>query len=71
MSNITKEEWQDWKQDNVTRAFMEVCSIRVEDAKEILGATAGLDSDTDNFYRGFIAAYQEIKGVRVEDLDDV
>lgn len=71
MSNITKEEWQDWKQNNVTRAYMEVCDLRVQDAKDILSVSAGLDSDTDNFYRGFIAAYQEIKGVRVEDLDDV
>ena len=67
---ISKEEWLDWKQNNITRAFYQACSFRVEDAKDILGASAGLDSDTDNFYRGFIAAYQEMREFKVEDVED-
>jgi len=70
LSNITKEEWNDWKTHDITRAFYQACAFRVEDAKDILGASAGLDSDTDNFYRGFIAAYNEMREFKVEDVED-
>ena len=70
MTQISKEEWTDWKANSVTRAFFQAADYRVDDAKEILGASAGLDSDSDNFYRGFIRAYSEMKEFRIEDLDD-
>lgn len=70
MSSITKEEWIDWKQQDITKAFYAACRIRVEDTKDILAGTAGLDSDSDNFYRGFIAAYAEMVGFSVEDMED-
>ena len=67
---ISKEDWSDWKQLDITKAFYAACRERVEDAKDILGGTAGLDSDTDNFYRGFIAAYVEMREFKVEDMED-
>jgi hypothetical protein len=70
MTQISKEEWSDWKNHVVTRAFFSASDERVEDAKEILSVSAGLDSDNDNFYRGFIQAYTEMRGFRIEDLDD-
>jgi len=66
---ITKDEFVGWKNDQVTEAFYEACKTRLEDAKEILIGQAGLDSDLDNFYRGFIHAYKEMLGFTIEDFD--
>lgn len=70
MSIITKSEWQDWKQNNVTRAFLAAVDMRVEDAKDILSVSAGQEPDQDNYFRGFIAAYREMLEFRVDDLVD-
>lgn len=70
MSIVTKEEWADWKINPVTKAFYSACEQRIEDAKDILAQSAGLDQISDNFYRGFIQAYAEMFGFRIEDLED-
>lgn len=70
MSTITKTEWGDWKQDNITRAFFSAADQRIEDAKDILSVTAGMDVEENNWYRGFIAAYREMQEFRVDDLQD-
>lgn len=70
MSTIKKSEWNDWKQDKVTRAFFAAADMRVEDAKDILSVTAGMDVEENNWYRGFIAAYREMNEFKVDDLED-
>ena len=70
MVGITKTEWSDWKQDNITRAFFSAADQRIEDAKDILSVTAGMDVEENNWYRGFIAAYREMQEFRVDDLQD-
>lgn len=70
MSIITKQEWQDWKINPVTKAFFQAATVRVEDAKDILAQSAGLDSVADNFNRGFIQAYIEMFDFRIDDLDE-
>jgi len=67
---ITKTEFGDWKQDPVTRAFFSAADQRIEDAKDILSVTAGMDVEENNWYRGFIAAYREMQEFRVDDLQD-
>jgi hypothetical protein len=67
---ITKSEWIDWKSNPVTQAFYQACAIRTEDAKAILGNTAGIDPIQDNYMRGFIAAYFEMEDFKIEDLED-
>ncbi len=64
---ITYQEWLDWKQNPITKAFYEACVDRILEAKEILGYSAGLDSNQDNFYRGFVQAYMEMLEFRVEE----
>ncbi len=64
---VTKSDFLDWKSNDVTKAFFEAAEIRVEDAKDILAGTAGLDSCNDNYFRGFIAAYKEMADFRIED----
>lgn len=67
MSFITKEDFLEWKELDVTKAFFAAAAERVEDAKEILANEAGKDPDNDNFFRGFIYAYNEMRDFRVED----
>ena len=70
MSYITKQEWSDWKINPVTKAFFAATNQRVEDAKDILAQSAGLDTLSDNFYRGFIQAYLEMREFRIDDLEE-
>jgi hypothetical protein len=66
---ISKLDFQQWKTDPITEAFMEACQDRIEDTKEILVISAGLDAVNDNFYRGFVRAYQEMLEFRVDEED--
>jgi hypothetical protein len=67
---ISKDDHTRWKYDEVTEAYMEACSTRLNDAKEILINQAGLDQDQDNFYRGFIHAYREMLNFTFEDFEE-
>ncbi len=67
---ISKSEWNDWRTNNVTRAFFAAADQRIEDAKDILAESAGLNPDQDNFFRGFIQAYVEMQGFKVEDVEE-
>ncbi len=68
--SISRSEWSDWKLNDITRAFYVACEQRVEDAKDILASSAGLDPVSDNFYRGFIAAYAEMTEFKVDDVEE-
>ena len=65
--NISKAEFIDWKNGLVTEAFFGAAKEREEDTKELLAMSAGLDPEQDNFLRGFIAAYREMRNFTVED----
>ena len=67
---ISKQEWSDWKINPVTKAFFQAAGMRVEDTKDILAQSAGMDQLADNFYRGFIAAYMEMREFRIDDLEE-
>lgn len=66
---ITREEFSDWRTNPVTRAFMAAAEERIQDAKDILAGSAGLDPNNDNYFRGFVGAYAEMQGFRVEDTE--
>lgn len=70
MQQITSGDFENWKQDPVTQAFMYAVTERIEDAKEVLATQAGLDLNEDNFLRGFIRAYRECLLFRVDDLQE-
>jgi len=65
---MNQSDFLNWKQDPVTQAFQEAMLIRIEDCRDLLEASAGLDQINDNFNRGFIAAYREALDFRVEDI---
>lgn len=66
---ITYQDWLDWRQLPVTKAFYEACIERITEAKDVLAMSAGQDPIQDNMYRGFIRAYLEMLEFRVDQLD--
>lgn len=70
MSRVTKEEWIEWKNHPVTKAFYEAVEIRVEESKDLLSYSAGVDQAQDNYWRGFIGAYREMLEFKIEDIDE-
>ena len=67
---VTKQDFLDWKQNGVTKAFFEAAQLRVEECKEMLAVTAGNDPAQDRFFVGMIQAYRELQEFKVEDLED-
>lgn len=68
---VTKQEFLDWKQNSVTKAFFDAARQRIEEAKEILSYSAGTDSVNDRVLVGMIQAYREMQEFRVEDIEEV
>lgn len=68
--SITKGDYDLWKVEPLTKAWFEACNQRIEDMKELLASSAGLDGDMDNFLRGFIHAYREMLDFRVDDIEE-
>jgi hypothetical protein len=66
---MTYSDFLNWQQEPVTQAFYEAMQLRIEDCKDILSSSAGIDQINDNFNRGFIAAYTEALDFRVEDVE--
>jgi len=69
MTVITASDFLDWKSNPVTKAFFEACNQRIEDAKDNLAISAGIDSTQDNLLRGFVLAYREMQEFRIDDLE--
>lgn len=70
MQVISSIDFQDWKKHPVTLSFLDAVSARIEDAKNALSTSAGLDSNTDNFMRGFIQGQREILDISYDDVED-
>ena len=51
MIEITQADFNDWKSNKVTKAFLHAAQERAEDCKEILATSAGLDILQDRFLR--------------------
>ena len=66
---MTYSDFQTWLTDPVTQAFYEAMQERIDDVRELMELSAGLDQINDNFNRGFIAAYREALNFRVEDVE--
>ena len=69
MAQITVGDFQSWKENPVTKAFMWAAQERIEDGMNVLSTTAGMDLIQDNYMRGFIAAYSELEQFRIDDIE--
>lgn len=70
MSVINQSEFETWKADEVTKAFFIAMAENIEQTKEVLAQQAGQDNAQDNFYRGYIRAFQDALLFRIDDLQE-
>ena len=68
MAIPSQNDFINWRSDHVTKAFYLAMVERISEAKDILANQAGLNSADDNYYRGFIRAYQEALEFRIDDI---
>lgn len=71
MTNISVTDFNNWKVDPVTVAFINTIKVRIEEAKDFLSYNAGIDSASDSYFRGFIQGQREILDVSFSDVDEV
>ena len=64
---VTREEFLQWKDSPVTKAVMATVEYRIEEAKEILAASAGVEPDADRMCVGMIRAFREVLDISFED----
>ena len=70
MQPLSRSDFDNWSQDPVTRAFKLAIGEQIQQSKEILSNTAGLNSGEDNFLRGYIRALFDVLEFRVDDLQE-
>ena len=64
---ISSTDFKNWLSDPVTVKFMQTVQGRILEATENLSYVAGIDSNHDNFVRGFIQGQREVLEVSFED----
>lgn len=70
MQVISQTDFENWKADPVTKAFLFAAQERIEDAKNVLSVQAGFDPKEDNYMRGVIQAYREMQDFRIDDFEE-
>lgn len=70
MALINQSEFNDWKSHSVTKAFFEAAQIRIDECKDVLSYSAGIDHLQDRQLVGLIQAYRELFDFRIEDIVD-
>ena len=70
MATVSQSDFENWRGDQVTKAFFQAARERIEDAKDVLSVQAGISSAEDSVLRGLIQAYREILDFRIDDLED-
>lgn len=66
---MTKDEYDAWKLDPVTREFLGSMNRRIEEIKDQLLSQAGITPSEDRFLAGMAHAYQEIRDVSFEEME--
>jgi hypothetical protein len=66
MLELTKADFDDWKSNKVTKSFFQAAEERVDDCKEMLASSAGIDTLQDRFLVGMVQAYREMQDFRVD-----
>lgn len=64
---ISKEQFQEWKESFATQEFFRSVEQRIAEAKELLAYNAGNDSLVDKFNVGMIHAFKEVLDVSYEE----
>lgn len=65
---ISAEDFYRWKQDTVTKEYYKAIYERIEEAKDTLATSSGIDCLQDRFICGMIQAYREIQDFQLEEI---
>ena len=68
MASLSKEDFLDWKANQITQAYMVSVYRRIEDLKGTLAGSAGLDPNQDRMIVGMIRAFGEVLNVEVDEV---
>ena len=70
MSVISQTDFDLWFSDPITKSYKLALVDRIGQVKELLATTAGLDSNEDNFRRGYVQALLDALDFRLDDLQE-
>lgn len=70
MQIVTASDYNDWKANPVTKAFMLAVAEQIGMLKEDLISSAGLNQNEDNFKRGYATALGDVMQFRIDDLQE-
>lgn len=65
--SLSKEEFIQWKESQVTKAVFNTIKGRISEAKEILAYKTESDPDGDQLLRGMIRAWDDILDISFEE----
>ncbi len=70
MAEIAKTEFEEWQHHFITKAYYSAVLERIEELKEVLAASAGVDAAQDNLVRGMIRAFREVVQFSVDQEEE-
>jgi hypothetical protein len=70
MTEILRDDFNDWKNSPVTQAVFIIIAERIRETERELGATAGVDAAGDRYRVGTIQAYKNFLDIDYEYLSN-
>ena len=67
---ITQSDFNNWKQDEVTKTFLGTVNLRIYEKMSELSGFARSDIDQVNWIRGYVMAMNEILDTSFEEVKD-
>lgn len=65
---MTYEDFKDWKSNPVTKQISAGLEARIDDLKDTLATSAGVDSLHDRFLAGYIQATRDFLDIKLEEI---
>lgn len=67
---ITQSDFNNWKQDEVTKTFLGTVNLRIYEKMSELSGFARSDIDQVNWIRGYVMAMNEILDTSFDEVKD-
>ena len=67
---ITQSDFNNWKQDEVTKTFLGTVNLRIYEKMSELAGFARSDIDQVNWIRGYVMAMNEILDTSFDEVKD-
>lgn len=67
---MTQQDFVDWQRHPMTMSLFTSLHNMIQDGREELGRTAGLDSLSDRFKVGMLKAYEDVLELTFEEVSN-